>query len=32
MHFMTSGKHGFDKIQPEIVDIPGGIQHNCDFH
>jgi hypothetical protein len=30
--FMSLGLKGADKIHPEIVNIPGGVEHNGDFH
>jgi hypothetical protein len=30
--FMSLSLQGADKIHPEIVNIPGGVKHNGDFH
>jgi len=29
---MTFCDQGSDKSHPEIVDVPGGVENNCDFH
>ena len=32
VYLMTLRKQRFNKIEPEIVDVPGGIEYNGDFH
>ena len=32
MDFVAFCQKGFYEIHPEIIDVPGGIEYDCNFH